>query len=105
MKIPTIPASPNTASFYLRHRCHDIAYPDQLPTASIIICFFREEHAALIRTIHSILDRTPTHLLEEIILVDDTDEGKGLGRLSGEGLGRVSGNGLGRVWGKGLLRL
>ncbi|XP_050725170.1 polypeptide N-acetylgalactosaminyltransferase 35A-like isoform X2 [Eriocheir sinensis] len=55
-------------------RCHDIAYPDQLPTASIIICFYREEHAALLRTIHSILDRTPTQVLEEIILVDDTDE-------------------------------
>ncbi|XP_045109327.1 polypeptide N-acetylgalactosaminyltransferase 11-like isoform X2 [Portunus trituberculatus] len=55
-------------------RCKDIVYPDQLPMASIVICFFREEHAALLRSVHSILDRTPSQFLQEIILVDDTDE-------------------------------
>ncbi|KAK3867084.1 hypothetical protein Pcinc_027427 [Petrolisthes cinctipes] len=55
-------------------RCHAIEYPAQLPSASVVVCFFREEHAALLRTIHSILDRTPPHLLHEIVLVDDTDD-------------------------------
>lgn len=59
----------------LVNRCKDIVYPDQLPMASIVICFFREEHAALLRSVHSILDRTPSQFLQEIILVDDTDEG------------------------------
>ncbi|KAG0720702.1 Polypeptide N-acetylgalactosaminyltransferase 35A [Chionoecetes opilio] len=67
--------SPHRSVPDTRHkRCKDIVYPSQLPTASIVICFLREEHAALLRTVHSILDRTPSHLLEEIILMDDTDE-------------------------------
>ncbi|XP_069172165.1 polypeptide N-acetylgalactosaminyltransferase 11 isoform X2 [Procambarus clarkii] len=54
-------------------RCMDINYPLQLPAASIVICFYREDHSALLRTIHSILDRTPSHLLREILLIDDTN--------------------------------
>lgn len=58
------------------NRCKDIEYPSQLPSASIVICFFREDHSALLRTVHSILDRTPSHLLHEILLIDDTNEEK-----------------------------
>ncbi|XP_042211433.1 polypeptide N-acetylgalactosaminyltransferase 11-like isoform X2 [Homarus americanus] len=55
-------------------RCNDIEYSPQLPTTSIVICFYREDHSALLRTIHSILDRSPSYLLHEILLIDDTDE-------------------------------
>ncbi|CAL1290954.1 unnamed protein product, partial [Larinioides sclopetarius] len=42
-----------------------------LPKASIIICFYNEAWSTLLRTIYSVLDRTPDQLLHEIILVDD----------------------------------
>ncbi|XP_013416189.1 polypeptide N-acetylgalactosaminyltransferase 11 isoform X2 [Lingula anatina] len=55
-----------------RHQlCSRRSYPSSLPKASIVICFYNEAWTALMRTVYSILDRTPPHLLEEIILVDD----------------------------------
>ncbi|XP_028134675.1 putative polypeptide N-acetylgalactosaminyltransferase 9 [Diabrotica virgifera virgifera] len=46
-------------------------YEIKLPRTSIIICFFNEAWSTLIRSVNSVLDRTPPNLLEEIILVDD----------------------------------
>ena len=40
----------------------------------MIICFYNEAWSALLRTIHSVLDRTPPDLLYEIVLVDDSSE-------------------------------
>lgn len=56
------------------HKCRDRTYPLALPSASIVICFFNEAFSALLRTVHSVLDRTPAYLLHEIILVDDSSE-------------------------------
>jgi len=39
-----------------------------------VICFFNEAFSALLRTVHSVLGRTPAYLLHEIILVDDHSE-------------------------------
>ncbi|XP_061777751.1 polypeptide N-acetylgalactosaminyltransferase 11-like [Nerophis ophidion] len=55
-------------------RCRDETYPQKLPPASVVICFFNEALSALTRTVHSVLDRTPAYLLHEIILVDDHSE-------------------------------
>ncbi|CAK6981063.1 polypeptide N-acetylgalactosaminyltransferase 11 [Scomber scombrus] len=55
-------------------QCRDKAYPVDLPAASVVICFFNEAFSALLRTVHSVLDRTPAVLLHEIILVDDHSE-------------------------------
>lgn len=44
---------------------------EELPTMSIIICFYNEHIITLLRSIKTVLDRTPEHLLTEIILVDD----------------------------------
>uniref|UniRef100_A0A4W3JME1 UDP-N-acetyl-alpha-D-galactosamine:polypeptide N-acetylgalactosaminyltransferase 11 (GalNAc-T11) n=1 Tax=Callorhinchus milii TaxID=7868 RepID=A0A4W3JME1_CALMI len=52
-------------------KCKEKRYPINLASASIIICFYNEALSALLRTVHSVLDRTPAHLLHEIILVDD----------------------------------
>ncbi|ESP04280.1 hypothetical protein LOTGIDRAFT_136535, partial [Lottia gigantea] len=51
--------------------CKDISYPKDLPKTSIIMCFHDEAWTSLLRSVHSIIDRTPPRLVEEIILVDD----------------------------------
>ncbi|KAM9839404.1 polypeptide N-acetylgalactosaminyltransferase 11 [Aulostomus maculatus] len=55
-------------------QCQDQTYSRDLPSASVVICFFNEALSALLRTVHSVLDRTPAHLLHQIILVDDHSE-------------------------------
>ncbi|XP_053804121.1 polypeptide N-acetylgalactosaminyltransferase 5 [Vidua chalybeata] len=51
--------------------CSEQQVHDDLPTTSIIMCFVDEVWSTLLRSVHSVLSRSPPHLVEEIILVDD----------------------------------
>ncbi|KAF7635266.1 Polypeptide N-acetylgalactosaminyltransferase [Meloidogyne graminicola] len=49
-------------------------YPEDLPSASVVVAFHNEGWSPLLRTVHSVLLRSPAHLLKEIILVDDASD-------------------------------
>ncbi|XP_051548429.1 polypeptide N-acetylgalactosaminyltransferase 18-like isoform X2 [Myxocyprinus asiaticus] len=51
--------------------CRNISYPSSLPQVSIIFIFMNEALSVILRSVHSLIHRTPSHLLKEIILVDD----------------------------------
>ncbi|KAK7503792.1 hypothetical protein BaRGS_00004915 [Batillaria attramentaria] len=63
----------------LQRAVADIRHPDcmkkkylrNLPTASIIFPFHNEHLSVLLRSVYSVLNRAPKHLVHEVILADD----------------------------------
>lgn len=66
---------------YRMEGCRKKSYPvSSLPDTSIVIVFHNEAWSTLLRTIWSIITRSPEHLVKEIILVDDASEKDFLGK-------------------------
>ncbi|XP_067261262.1 N-acetylgalactosaminyltransferase 7 isoform X1 [Chanodichthys erythropterus] len=56
----------------LRHEeCKYWHYDDNLLTSSVIIVFHNEGWSTLMRTVHSVIKRTPRRYLAEIVMIDD----------------------------------
>ncbi|GAB6033396.1 hypothetical protein CHUAL_013159 [Chamberlinius hualienensis] len=51
--------------------CKSVYYEENLPAASVIIIFTNEAWSPLLRTVHTVINYSPPHLLHEIVLLDD----------------------------------
>lgn len=59
------------------NRCKQLTYPEDLPQISVVFIFVNEALSVILRSVHSVVNHTPAHVLKEIILVDDnSDSGK-----------------------------
>lgn len=48
-----------------------MSYPSNLPQVSIVFIFVNEALSVILRSVQSAMNKTPSHLLKEIVLVDD----------------------------------
>ncbi|CAF1256559.1 unnamed protein product [Adineta steineri] len=64
-----------------RHElCKIVKYPDDLPSASVVIVFKNERWSPVLRTVYSVLNRSPKKFLKEVILVDDQSDIEEMGQ-------------------------
>ncbi|MEQ2222814.1 hypothetical protein ILYODFUR_030315, partial [Ilyodon furcidens] len=58
--------------------CLTKTYSKDLPTIGVVLIYLNEALSVLKRALRSIIDRTPKHLLKEIIMVDDNSSNENL---------------------------
>lgn len=59
---------------YRPKKCRQMTYPDDLPQISVVFIFVNEALSVILRSVHSVVNRTPSQLLKEVILVDDNSD-------------------------------
>ncbi|XP_062320047.1 polypeptide N-acetylgalactosaminyltransferase 2 isoform X2 [Osmerus eperlanus] len=71
---------PDTRHDHCKHK----QWKTELPSSSVVITFHNEARSALLRTVVSVLKKSPAHLVKEIILVDDYSDNAEDGALLGK---------------------
>uniref|UniRef100_UPI00398E7275 polypeptide N-acetylgalactosaminyltransferase 18 n=1 Tax=Pristiophorus japonicus TaxID=55135 RepID=UPI00398E7275 len=51
--------------------CKNLSFPPDLPQITVAFIFVNEAPSVILRSMHSVMAKTPAHLLKEIVLVDD----------------------------------
>lgn len=71
--------SPNRSVPDMRlDECKYWDYPEDLPTTSVVVVFHNEGLSVLMRTVHSVINRSPRPFLKEVVLVDDFSDKENL---------------------------
>ncbi|KAF6081219.1 polypeptide N-acetylgalactosaminyltransferase 9 [Phyllostomus discolor] len=59
---------------YRPKKCRQVSYSDDLPQISVVFIFVNEALSVILRSVHSVVNHTPSQLLKEVILVDDNSD-------------------------------
>ncbi|XP_019487454.1 PREDICTED: polypeptide N-acetylgalactosaminyltransferase 9 [Hipposideros armiger] len=59
---------------YRPKKCRQMTYSDDLPQISVVFIFVNEALSVILRSVHSVVNHTPSQLLKEVILVDDNSD-------------------------------
>ncbi|XP_072323723.1 polypeptide N-acetylgalactosaminyltransferase 9 isoform X2 [Scyliorhinus torazame] len=59
---------------YRPQKCKQMTYQSNLPQMAVVFIFVNEALSVILRSVHSVVNHTPPHLLKEIILVDDNSD-------------------------------
>ncbi|XP_059832212.1 polypeptide N-acetylgalactosaminyltransferase 18 [Hypanus sabinus] len=70
--------------------CRNLTYPTNLPQISVVFIFVNEASSVILRSMHSVMSKTPAHLLKEIVLIDDNSNNEELRRDLGAYVERVN---------------
>ncbi|XP_037367248.1 polypeptide N-acetylgalactosaminyltransferase 9 [Talpa occidentalis] len=59
---------------YRPKKCRHLTYSADLPQISVVFIFVNEALSVILRSVHSVVNHTPSQLLKEVVLVDDNSD-------------------------------
>ncbi|KAG8515032.1 Polypeptide N-acetylgalactosaminyltransferase 9 [Galemys pyrenaicus] len=59
---------------YRPKKCRHVSYSADLPQISVVFIFVNEALSVILRSVHSVVNHTPSQLLKEVVLVDDNSD-------------------------------